>query len=89
MSAKDIPNKRLTITSVVIPVTANSLPPLKPMENNKYNEIKFLEAAGTSKSLLSYFAKTPKMKKSRVGFVKLKDRSSKLIIMIFLIPLLN
>jgi hypothetical protein len=50
-------------TSVVIPVTANSLPPLKPIENNKYKEIKFFEAAGTSKSLLTYFAKTPKMKK--------------------------
>lgn len=68
------------MTSVVIPVTANSLPPLKPMENNKYNEIKFFDAAGTSKSLLTYFANTPKMKNNKVGFVKLKESSSKLII---------
>jgi hypothetical protein len=86
INANDIPNIRLTITSVVIPVTANSLPPLKPIENNKYKEIKFFDAAGTSKSLLTYFAKTPKMKKSNVGLVKLNDKSSKLIMEIFPFP---
>jgi hypothetical protein len=83
-----MPNKRLIITSFVIPVTANSLPPLNPMENNRYSEMKFFDAAGTSKSLLTYFAKTPKMKNNKVGFVRLKESNSKLIIWIFPIPFL-
>jgi hypothetical protein len=53
------------------------------MENNKYKDMKFFDAAGTSKSLLTYFAKTPNMKKSKVGLVRLNDSNSKLIISIF------
>ena len=55
----------------------------KLIENNKYKDMKFFDAAGTSKSLFTYFAKTPSMKKSKVGFVRLNDSSSKLIISIF------
>jgi hypothetical protein len=80
ISANNMPNTRLVITSVVIPVTANSLPPLNPMANNKYREMKLFVAAGISKSLLTYFAKTPRIKNSKVGFVRLKVNSSKLII---------
>jgi hypothetical protein len=66
-----------------IPVTANSAPPLNPMENKRYKEMKPLEAAGISKSLFRYLAKTPKIKNKSVGLVKLKMSNSKLTILYF------
>ncbi len=80
MNAKNIPKIKLKITSPVIPDAANSVPPLNPIENNKYKEIKLLEAAGISKSLFTNFASMPSMKKSNVGFVTLKISKSKFII---------
>ena len=80
MNAKNIPNTKLKMTSFVIPETANSAPPLKPIENKRYKEINALEAGGISKSLLTYFAIIPRIKKSKVGFVRLKISNSKLII---------
>jgi hypothetical protein len=50
------------------------------MANSKYREIKLFVAAGISKSLFTYLAKTPRMKNNKVGLVRLKVNSSKLII---------
>jgi hypothetical protein len=61
-----------------MPVTANSAPPLNPIENNKYKAMKPFEAAGISKSLLTVLAITPKIKKRSVGFFILKISNSKL-----------
>ncbi len=83
MVAKTKPNKRCASTSVVIPVTASSDPPLKPIEKSKYNAIKPLDAAGISRSLLTTLATTPNKKNNNVGLVKLKMSNSKLFINLF------
>lgn len=77
------PKHILNKTWEEIPVTANSEPPLNPMENKRYSEIKPLEAAGISKSLFKYLAMTPKMKNKSVGLVKLKMSNSKLTMLYF------
>ena len=61
--------------SPVSPDAANSVPPLKPMENNKYRAINPFDAFGISKSLFTILAKTPNRKNKRVGFVRLNVRS--------------
>jgi len=55
---------------VVKPLCANSCPPLKPMENNKYREINLLDDAGISRSLFIMTARTPSTKNNRVGLVR-------------------
>jgi hypothetical protein len=54
-----------------MPLCASSSPPLKPIENNKYNEINREELAGISKSLFTVAATTPSKKNSNVGLVML------------------
>ncbi len=48
----------------------NSCPPLKPMANNKYNDINLDELGGISKSLLMYTATIPNTKNKRAGLLK-------------------
>lgn len=61
----------------------NSWPPLKPMANNKYNEINFEEFGGISKSLFRYTAIIPSTKNNKAGLVKFSISKLKFMGLIF------
>ena len=77
------PNKSENAISLVNVLCANSCPPLKPIENNKYNDINLAEDSGIVKSLFKRTAKIPNTKNSRVGLVRFESNKDKFIRIIF------
>ena len=53
---------------------ANSLPPLNPMDNNRYMEMNLEELSGILRSFLNCTARIPNMKNKSAGFVKFSSR---------------
>ena len=74
MRANKTPKSKDQIISKVIILCANSCPPLKPIANNRYNEINVEEFSGIFKSLFKFTAIKPKKKNNKAGFVKLSIR---------------
>lgn len=77
------PNNADQIISKLKLLCANSCPPLKPIENNKYKEINLEELGGISKSLLNLVAMIPNRKNSNAGLVKLSISNSRFICYFF------
>jgi hypothetical protein len=68
------PNARAQNIPVVNSLWESSCPPLNPMEIIKYKAMNLALVGGISKSLFSFTAKTPRIKKRRLGLVRLLIR---------------